>query len=42
MHTLDPTLTVMAAAVLMVRAGIAKRKLSWRKAEAPRDRRRRR
>jgi hypothetical protein len=44
MHT-DPTFTsslvAMAAGLLMVRAGIGKRMLSWRKVEGRRRRRRR-
>jgi hypothetical protein len=46
MQTIDPTLVTavvaMSAAMLMVHAGIAKRRLVWRKVTTKRERRRRR
>lgn len=45
MQTIDPALTTvvvaLSAAMLMVQAGVAKRKLVWRTEKAKRERRRR-
>ena len=46
MQTIDPALVTalvaMSAAMLMVHAGVAKRRLAWRKQETKRERRSRR
>jgi hypothetical protein len=41
MQTTVPALVAMSAALLMVQAGIAKRRLAWRRQKAKRGRRRR-
>jgi hypothetical protein len=41
MQTIVPALVAMSAALLMVQAGIAKRRLAWRRQRTKRARRRR-
>ena len=41
MNAIESALLVSAAALLMVQAGLAKRRLAWRKQKTKRERRRR-
>jgi hypothetical protein len=41
MQTIVPLLAAMSAGLLMVQAGVAKRRLAWRRQRTTRERRRR-
>jgi hypothetical protein len=41
MQTIVPALVAMSAAMLMIQAGLAKRRLAWRRQWTKRERRRR-
>ena len=41
MQTMVTALIAMSAAMLMIQAGVAKRRLAWRRQKAKRDRKRR-